>query len=71
MNVSKILTSLSSSVILLDNFVCSTHVHVVLHPGTDLLSAVIGLGAALGVALLFAGAIFTAMVLCLCARKYT
>ena len=41
-----------------------------IHLGTDLLSAVIGLSAALGVALLFAGAIFTAMVLCLCARKY-
>ena len=41
-----------------------------IHPGTDLLSAVIGLSAALGVALLFAAAIFTAMLLCLCARKY-
>ena len=39
-------------------------------PVTDLLSAVIGLGVALGVALLFASTIFTTMLLFQCVRKY-
>ena len=54
----------------LDHFACSFHLHI-LHPGVDLHSAVIGLSVALGVALFFAGAIVIAMLLYLCARKYT
>ena len=58
------------STILLDHFACSFHLHI-LHPGVDLRSTVVGLSVALGVALFFAGAIVIAMLLYLCARKYT